>query len=292
MDTDGSGALSYDELEQLVFDLGMSPSKEELQVLLDTYDTDCGVLELPEFLLLAEGLRRAGPPKEQFWPSAQRLFGTVDPDAPVTEEKLKAVFRIGEAGGISELEYTELIREADIDGDGSLTIGELYRALIGLSAREPGTAEEPPPLDPKKVEEMNQVKARIEFARFDDDGGGQLSTDELRNLVATMGIAPTDQELSEWVEEMDADGSGTLDVQEFEKMYCSKLVHLTKPLERFEAAIQALDIPDTAELHRVHLQRIFTHLKPDEIDTLYHEADIDGDGSVTVWGLRRVLTEE
>uniref|UniRef100_A0A8C8FLY9 Troponin C, skeletal muscle n=1 Tax=Oncorhynchus tshawytscha TaxID=74940 RepID=A0A8C8FLY9_ONCTS len=55
-------------------------------------------------------------------------------------------------------------------------------------------------------EMLNEFKAA--FDMFDTDGGGDISTKEL-------GQNPTREELDEIIEEVDEDGSGTIDFEEF-----------------------------------------------------------------------------
>ncbi|GMH65168.1 hypothetical protein TrST_g3447 [Triparma strigata] len=53
------------------------------------------------------------------------------------------------------------------------------------------------------------------FDLFDKDSGGSIDTEELRPLLSTLGKRPTDSELSQLVTEVDTDGSGEIDFDEF-----------------------------------------------------------------------------
>ena len=50
---------------------------------------------------------------------------------------------------------------------------------------------------------------------MDEDGGGVLDKDEIRSLARAMGVKLTDGELKDAMAEMDEDGSGEVDFEEF-----------------------------------------------------------------------------
>ncbi|XP_026577571.1 troponin C, skeletal muscle [Pseudonaja textilis] len=53
------------------------------------------------------------------------------------------------------------------------------------------------------------------FDMFDADGGGDISTKELGTVMRMLGQTPTKEELDAIIEEVDEDGSGTIDFEEF-----------------------------------------------------------------------------
>jgi Ca2+-binding EF-hand superfamily protein len=63
-------------------------------------------------------------------------------------------------------------------------------------------------------EEMVET-AKAVFAEFDDDGSGSISTVELALVFRKMGSSPTEKELNDLVKEVDADGSGVIEFDEF-----------------------------------------------------------------------------
>ena len=53
------------------------------------------------------------------------------------------------------------------------------------------------------------------FNLVDLDKGGTISKDELKQLMNTLGLKPTQEELNQMVDEIDADGNGEIDFDEF-----------------------------------------------------------------------------
>jgi len=69
------------------------------------------------------------------------------------------------------------------------------------------------PPDHDTVQDFPELRAA--FSAFDKDGGGDISTDELGAVLRSLGQSPTDEELRDMIQEVDADGSGTIDFPEF-----------------------------------------------------------------------------
>ena len=66
------------------------------------------------------------------------------------------------------------------------------------------------PLPPGEAEDL--------FAQFDANGDGAISMSEFKDAVARLGIARSEDELRTVVEEVDADRSGVIEYDEFEKL--------------------------------------------------------------------------
>merc|ERR1712070_501726 len=87
-------------------------------------------------------------------------------------------------------------------GDGESKIGGLFSGLLSMT----GNTE---------TEEEKIARFKEAFSLFDEDGGGSISADELGAVVRSLGQDPTEEELTEMVNEVDTDGNGEIDFEEF-----------------------------------------------------------------------------
>jgi calmodulin len=61
------------------------------------------------------------------------------------------------------------------------------------------------------------------FSLFDKDGDGTITTKELGTVMRSLGQNPTEAELQDMINEVDADGNGQIDFPEFLTMMARKL---------------------------------------------------------------------
>ena len=61
------------------------------------------------------------------------------------------------------------------------------------------------------------------FALFDKDGDGTITTKELGTVMRSLGQNPTEAELQDMINEVDADGNGTIDFPEFLSLMARKI---------------------------------------------------------------------
>ena len=64
---------------------------------------------------------------------------------------------------------------------------------------------------------------REAFALFDKDGDGTITTKELGTVMKSLGQNPSEEELQEMVDEVDIDGNGEIDFEEFLLMMAKKM---------------------------------------------------------------------
>merc|ERR1711924_17234 len=61
------------------------------------------------------------------------------------------------------------------------------------------------------------------FSLFDKDGDGTITTKELGTVMRSLGQNPTEAELQGMINEVDVDGSGTIDFPEFLNLMAKKM---------------------------------------------------------------------
>ncbi|EED17074.1 troponin C, putative [Talaromyces stipitatus ATCC 10500] len=124
---------------------------------------------------------------------------------------------------------------------------------------------------------------REAFAVFDKDGNGEITAEELRDVMRSLGQNPTESELQDIVNELDVDHTGTIDFDEFLTM----MVHKGKATDEEAELRAAFDVFDqdgsgtisADEMRRV-MKSIGENLTDAEIDEMIREADTDGNGTI------------
>lgn len=107
----------------------------------------------------------------------------------------------------SEDEIKQILSKPDLDGNGEIEFNEfvvVIKKLLTLADMESSSEDEE-----KKAE------AEAVFNAFDEDGSGEISVNELKKALETLGQNPTDKEIQQLIKEADEDGSGEIDKDEF-----------------------------------------------------------------------------
>lgn len=112
---------------------------------------------------------------------------------------------------------------------------------------------------------------------------GTITTKELGTVMRSLGQNPTEAELMDMINEIDTDGSGTIDFPEFLTMMARKMKDTDSEEEILEA-FKVFDKDGNGFISAAELRHIMTNLgeklTDEEVDEMIREADIDGDGQI------------
>jgi len=124
------------------------------------------------------------------------------------------------------------------------------------------------------------------FDMFDSDGGGDISTAELGTVMKMLGQNPSREELDEIIEEVDEDGSGSIDFEEFLVMMVRLLKEdqAGKSEEELAECFRIFDKNGDGMIDRDEFAEIIRStgeaITEDEIDELLRDGDKNGDGAL------------
>ena len=130
-------------------------------------------------------------------------------------------------------------------------------------------------------ETINQF--RFFFDLFDKDSSGTITTKELGTVMRNLGQNPSEEELREMIKEIDLDGNGVIDFNEFLYLMVKKMNNNDTEeelLETFKIFDRDGDGFVTSHELRNVLASLGQQTTPEEIEEMIKEADIDGDGQV------------
>ncbi|RXN24770.1 calmodulin isoform X1 [Labeo rohita] len=160
---------------------------------------------------------------------------------------------------------------------------EIRNMSLSNLKQSPRVLEEADQLTEEQIAEFKEA-----FSLFDKDGDGTITTKELGTVMRSLGQNPTEAELQDMINEVDADGNGTIDFPEFLTMMARKMKD-TDSEEEIREAFRVFDKDGNGYISAAELRHVMTNLgeklTDEEVDEMIREADIDGDGQVNYEGL-------
>ena len=133
-DKDGDGTISAEEFGAVMQVLGLTPTAEELEILLDSVDVDRnGVIDFAEFVEVMKGhLWQAGegPSGEDELKEAFAVFDK-DGNGFISREELRAaLLNLGER--LDDEELDAMMKAADRDGNGEIDYEEFILMMKSM----------------------------------------------------------------------------------------------------------------------------------------------------------------
>ena len=125
-------------------------------------------------------------------------------DGLITQDELKQLLNnIGQNPSDSEIQ--DMINEIDIDGDGKINFDNFITLME------------------KKLRDHDDEEELIEtFKVFDKDGIGFITYNNLKDVVHSLGLNYSDDEIMEMIKECDLDKDMMINYDEFTKMVLDK----------------------------------------------------------------------
>merc|ERR1712098_444621 len=94
-----------------------------------------------------------------------------------------------------------------------------YNIACAPSSHSPS---HPQPIPWLTISPSNKLRSSRRLFRFDKDGDGQITVKELGTVMQSLGLNPSESELQDMLNEVDADNSGAIDFNEFLVMMARK----------------------------------------------------------------------
>ena len=131
------------------------------------------------------------------------------------------------------------------------------------------------------AERITEFKSAFEL--FDKDRDGAINNKELGTVMRNLGQNPSEEELKQMIKEIDLDGNGVIDFNEFLYLMVKKMKGNDTEEELLEA-FKVFDRDGNGYVTSHELRNVLTSLcegtSPEEVEEMIREADIDGDGQV------------
>ncbi|ARV63110.1 histidine kinase [Nostocales cyanobacterium HT-58-2] len=146
-------------------------------------------------------------------------------------------------------------------------------------------------IEKRVMTEEEVAKLWEAFKVFDADGSGAISTEELGQVMRSLGQSPSDIDLRDMIKEVDVDLSGSIDFEEFKTLLLSQQGDRKS---RLKLAFSVFDEDGSRQITANELHNVMSlfGLTDEELEEMIKEVDHDGDASIDFEEFMKLVPEE
>ncbi|XP_077987328.1 uncharacterized protein LOC144441933 [Glandiceps talaboti] len=127
-------------------------------------------------------------------------------------------------------------------------------------------------------------KLKLAFDKFDKDGNGKITAQELGAVLRSLGQNPTEDELTDLISKFDVDGNGTIEFSEFSAKM-SKIMKVPSTEEDIREAFRVFDVDGNGYITLDELRHVMAilgqGLTDQDIDEKIGKCDTNDDGKLS-----------
>ncbi|XP_061172568.1 uncharacterized protein LOC133181934 isoform X2 [Saccostrea echinata] len=127
-------------------------------------------------------------------------------------------------------------------------------------------------------------EAKSVFDEFDRDKNGKIDALELGSALRMLGLNPTMKEVTDMISEVDNDGNGTIEFEEFHTFIKRSYKKPDDIKHDLKKAFRVLDINGDGFISKEELREVLTKmgetLTDQEVDEMMEKADKNKDGKI------------
>ena len=204
----------------------------------------------------------------------------------VVESDLKATLYL--KFHLLPLKYTEEGRECEFDN--FVRSAKMNSKSSTKGKARPAKTYERPGLSEEEIEEIREA-----FNLFDTDGSGTIDPKELKAAMQSLGFEAKNQTIYQMIADIDKDGSGSIDFDEFLDMMTAKMSD-KDTREDIQKVFNLFDDDQTGKISLRNLKRVAKELgetmSDAELLEMIERADTDTDGEINPDEFYAIMTKK
>lgn len=143
------------------------------------------------------------------------------------------------------------------------------------------------PITDKQISEFREA-----FEIFDRDQDGYITIQELAEIMRNLGDPPTEENIQDMISEVDIDGSGNINFQEFISLMARRMRDGDLE-EELKLVFKLFDRDGNGKIGHSELKSLMIgigeKISDDEIRDMILEADKDGDGFISYQEFKDII---
>ncbi|KAK6464512.1 hypothetical protein DFJ63DRAFT_285164, partial [Scheffersomyces coipomensis] len=147
----------------------------------------------------------------------------------------------------------------------------------------------------EKLSEQQIAEFKEAFSLFDKDSDGKITTKELGSVMRSLGLNPSESELTDMINEVDVNSDGSIDFPEFLTMMARKMKDTDSEAEILEA-FKVFDKNGDGKISAAELKHVLTtigeKLSDNDVELMIREADINNDGEIDIVEFSQLLSNK
>jgi Ca2+-binding EF-hand superfamily protein len=138
---------------------------------------------------------------------------------------------------------------------------------------------------------VDEAKIKDMFDMFDADGGGTIDVEELTQAFINLGISDTKEEIDELVKEIDTDGSGEIEYDEFRAVIArlqdqrDSIGEMQKAFFYFSGGKERITLTDLRKV----MNEVGDHRTDLFLQEMFIIGDTDRDGIITFQDFKKLM---